>query len=109
MQELSCGQYPTLISAFPCLLMSLLLQCGSGWESRCFLLLRHLSCAAVVSTLTLFGDHLLGCGFGPERTRRHNALTEVIFQALLVENRDVMKEMRCNGSTESRPGDVFSP
>ena len=29
--------------------------------------------------------------------------------ALLVENRDVMREMWCNGSTESRPDDVFHP
>ena len=53
MQELGCGQYATLILAFPCLLMSLLLQYGSGWESRCFLFLWHLSCEVVVSTLTL--------------------------------------------------------
>ena len=53
MQELGCRQYSTLISAFLCLLMSLLLQYGSGWESRCFLLLWHLSCAVVISTLTL--------------------------------------------------------
>ena len=42
------------------------------------------SCGQHIDT---FGDHRLGCGFGPERTRRHNALAEVIFQALLVENR----------------------
>ena len=41
-------------------------------------------------------------------TRRHNALAEVIFQAVLVENRGAMREIRCNGSTESRPGDVFT-
>ncbi len=64
------------------------------------------SCGQHIDT---FGDHLLGCAFGPERTRRHNALAEVIFQALLVENRDVMREMRGNGSTESCPGDVFHP
>ena len=64
------------------------------------------SCGQHIDT---FGDHLLGCGFGPERTRRHNALAEVIFQGLLVENRAVMREMRCNGSTESRPGDAFHP
>ena len=44
------------------------------------------SCGQHIDT---FGDHLLGCGFGPEHTRRHNALAEVIFQDLLVENRDV--------------------
>ena len=92
-----------------CLLMSLLLQYGSGWESRCFLLLRHLSLCSCGQHIDTFGDHLLGCGFGLERTRRHNALAKVIFQALVVENRDVMRKMRCNGSTESRPGDVFHP
>ena len=56
-----------------------------------------------------FGDHLISCGTGPERTRRHNALAEVIFQALLVKNKDVVKEVRCSGSDESRPGDVFHP
>ena len=75
------------------------MQYGSGWESRCFRLLRHLcSCGQHTDTS---GDHLLGCGCGPERTRRHNALAEVISQALLVENRDFMWEMRCNGSTEA--------
>ena len=42
-------------------------------------------------------------------TRKHNALAEVISQALLIENREIMREMRCNGSTESRPGDAFHP
>ena len=56
-----------------------------------------------------FGDHFLGCVFGPERTRRHIALAGVIFQALLVQNRDVLREMRCSGCTESRPGDIFHP
>ena len=64
------------------------------------------SCGQHIDT---FVDHLLDCGFGLESTRRHNALAKVILQVLLVENRIVMREMRCNGSTESRPGDGFHP
>ena len=34
-----------------------------------------------------FGDHVLGCGHGPLRIKRHNAISEVIWHALLVDNR----------------------
>ena len=38
------------------------------------------SCGQHIDT---FVDNLLGCGFGPERTRKHNALAEVIFPDLI--------------------------
>lgn len=38
------------------------------------------------------GDHLLGCGHGPLRIRRHDALREIIFQALLLDNSQVKRE-----------------
>ena len=34
----------------------------------------------------LFGDHLLGCGYGPVRISGHDALYDVIFHALLQDN-----------------------
>ena len=36
--------------------------------------------------LDRFGDHLLGCGQGNWRTDHHDALCDVIFNALLVDN-----------------------
>ena len=55
-----------------------------------------------------FVDHLLGCRKISLRSRRHDALRDVIFQALLVHD----KGTRCEqGSSEnySRPGDVYHP
>ena len=57
------------------------------------------------SVLCSCGQHTDTFGDGSKHTRRHNGLAEVIFQALLVENRYVMREMRCNSST----GDFFHP
>ena len=45
------------------------------------------------ATIDPFGDHPISCPRGPLRVQRHNALCEVIFQALLVENKQV-KENR---------------
>ena len=88
--------------------MSLLLQYGSGWESRCFFLLRHLSCAVVVSTLTLLEITFLVVVLVQSAHVNTMHWQKLFFQTLLVENRDVMREMRCNGSTENRLGDVFA-
>ena len=34
-----------------------------------------------------FGDHLLGCGHGPLRIRRHDALREIVYPVLLNDHR----------------------
>lgn len=46
------------------------------------------------------GDHLMGCG--PLRIRRHNALRDIIFQALLQDNRAVCREQRISGRASWR-------
>ena len=56
-----------------------------------------------------FGDHVLGCGHGPLRIKRHDALREVIYHALSNDNSEVRMEQRCRGDRQSRPGDVFHP
>ncbi|XP_062520053.1 uncharacterized protein LOC134195061 [Corticium candelabrum] len=45
-------------------------------SKRCF-------CGQVLDS---YGDHLLGCGEGNWRNRRHNALADVVFEALLSDN-----------------------
>ena len=62
-----------------------------------FLLLRHLYGAVVDSTLTLLEITLLVVVLAQSA----HVDTKVIFQALLVENKDVMREVRCGGSNES--------
>ena len=64
------------------------------------------SCGSVVDR---FRDHLLGCGHGPMRIRRHDALCDIVFHsALLQDNSGCKRERRC-GSSLDRPGDVFHP
>ena len=55
------------------------------------------------------GDHVLGCGHGSLRNKRHDALCDVIFNSVLVDNHDCKKEQRCNSHNNARPGDVFHP
>lgn len=55
------------------------------------------------------GDHLLGCGFGPLRTRRHNALCSIVWHALLQDNANAKCEQRVTGDSQIRPGDVYHP
>ncbi|XP_062511254.1 uncharacterized protein LOC134187153 [Corticium candelabrum] len=56
-----------------------------------------------------FGDHVLGCGHGPLRKKCYNAISEVIWHALLVDNRDSKQEQKCGGESNNRIGDVFHP
>ena len=56
------------------------------------------------------GYHLLSnCGHGPWRMKRHNTLHDALFQALLLNNPEVVREQRLSGSTKERPGGVFTP
>ena len=43
------------------------------------------------------------------RTKRHNALCDVLFNALLVDDSRCRREMRCASTSEARPGDIFHP
>ena len=52
---------------------------------------------------------MLGCGDGPLRIRRHNALCELVFEALRIDNPGTKRESRCSSDDNSRPGDIFHP
>ena len=56
-----------------------------------------------------FGDHLLGCQKISLRSRRHDALRDVIFQALLVHNKGTRRKQRSSSENYSRPDDVYHP
>ena len=38
------------------------------------------------STIDAFGDHMLGCGHGHLRSKRHDALRDIVYHALLVDD-----------------------
>ena len=56
-----------------------------------------------------FGDHLLGCGHGVLRIQRHDALRDIVYHALRMDNPGVRTEQRCQGDHQDRPGDIFHP
>ena len=55
------------------------------------------------------GDHLLSCGHGPLCIRQHNALRDVVYQALCLDNPSTRREQRIFRDSLDRPGDVFHP
>ena len=63
------------------------------------------SCGTVIDG---FGDHVLGCDDGPLRIRRHDAICDVIWHALVQDNSSCKKE-QCCGTDLDHPGDVFHP
>ena len=63
------------------------------------------SCGTVIDD---FGDHILGCGSGPMRIRRHDVICDVIWHALLQDHSGCKKEQQC-GFDLDHPGDVFHP
>ena len=63
------------------------------------------SCGQVIDC---FGDHLLGCGQGPLRIKRHDSIRDIIWQSLILDNPQTSKEQRCD-SSNSRPGDILHP
>ena len=67
---------------------------------------KRCTCGAIIDK---FGDHLLGCNQEQNlRMKRHNALCEVVFNALLVDDSRCRREMRCSSTSNSRPGDIFT-
>ena len=67
---------------------------------------KRCSCGQVLDS---YGDHLLGCGEGNWRNRRHNALADVVLEALLSDNANCRREQRLCGDSNARPGDVYHP
>ena len=61
------------------------------------------------SFIDLCGDHLLGCSHGPLRIRRHDALRDVVFHSLLLDNTSTRREQRISGDSSDRPGDIYHP
>ena len=61
---------------------------------------------AYVPFLDIFGDQLLGCGYV---IKCHDALHDVLWHALLVNNKGARRERRCSGVSQYRPGDVYHP
>ena len=45
----------------------------------------------------VYGDHLLECNHGPFRIRRHDALRDVFWHALLQDNTTVCRDQRIQG------------
>ena len=69
----------------------------------------HLQFCTCRSPLDQHGDHLLGCGQGPLRIRRHDALCNIVYHALSQDNSSVRREERIWGDNRDRPGDIFHP
>jgi len=62
-----------------------------------------------LSTIDNVGDHLLGCSQGSMRIRRHDALVNIVYNALAQDHPDVLKEQRALYDDGLRPGDIFHP
>ena len=62
------------------------------------------------TVLDEYGDHLLGCS---QKTnliiKRHDALCDVIFNTLLIDDSRCRREQRCSSDSGKRPGDIFHP
>ena len=67
------------------------------------------SLCACKSPIDPLGDHLLGCGFGPFRIHRHNALCNNILHSLLQDNANTRCEQQVSGDSQACPGDVYHP
>ena len=87
--------------------MSLCWRCSCGSASRFSAVLHSVAVARQV--IDDFGDHLLGCGHGPLRIRRHDVLREIVYHALRNDNPGVRLEQRCASDRQMRPGDVYHP
>ena len=58
-------------------------------------------------TIDNYGDNVLG--YGPLRIKHHDALSEVVWHTLLMDNKGALREQRCGTNNNNRPGDVFHP
>ena len=62
-----------------------------------------------LSTIDNYGDHLLGCSHCPMRIRRHDALVNIIYNALSQDHPGVLREQRASYGDGLRPSNVFRP
>ena len=92
----------------PCFNMSLLLPSGFGLAFLCFpiFLTRSDVCGSIIDS---HGDRLLGCGYDSALNRCHNALCDIIWHALLIDNKPARREQTCSSNSKARPGDIFHP
>ena len=56
-----------------------------------------------------FSDHLLGCRKNSLRSKRHDALRDTIYNALLIDDKGTLLEQRFSSQNNNRPGDVYHP
>ena len=54
-----------------------------------------------------FGDHLLRCRKNSLRSKRHDALRDAIYNALLIDDKGTLLEQRFSSQNNNRPGDVY--
>ena len=85
--------------------MSSLLLSGFGLAFLCFPIL--LTRSDVFVAVSPHEDHLLGCGYDSALNRRHNALCDIIWHALLIDNKAARREQTCSSNSKARPGDIF--
>ena len=55
------------------------------------------------------GDHLLSCSYDSALNRHHNALCDIIWHALLIDNKAARREQTCSSNSKARPGNIFHP
>ena len=84
--------------AWPCLHTILLLLSVYGWV----LLFLFCMCLSVIDQ---FGDHFLGCSYGPLHIQHHNALVYIVHHALLQGHPSVLREQGI-ASDQSHPRDI---
>ena len=62
------------------------------------------------TVLDEYGDHLLGCS---QKTnliiKHHDALCDVIFNTLLVDDSRCQREQRCSSDSGKKPGNILHP
>ena len=56
-----------------------------------------------------FGNHLLGCSYDSTLLKRHNALCNIMWHALLSDDKSCRREQNCSANHQSHPGDIYHP
>ena len=52
---------------------------------------------------------MLGCVCNSALNRRHNALCDIIWHALLIDNEEARREQTCFSKSKASPGDICYP
>ena len=52
---------------------------------------------------------MLGCSYDSTLLKRHNALCDILWHALLSDNKSCRREQNCSANHQSRPGDIYRP